>query len=226
MNPFLSMLIQRVPELLPVALMILMPVAAIFAWLRYRTGRMRLNLQATARLYKKVAGEALGDQLSSAAAFGFILHPRVLKMARERDDPLAFINSFKRARRYVRYESGRIVPSEGDDLLSFLAKARLLLAGSIVLLFLPWAALMAHRWLHFSNDAQVAIVLFQIAMWFITPAAVWVSDSLMHAHWLTQKFNERYPPAHPEPVLSIATANETAKPAVKRESKRARTPAS
>jgi hypothetical protein len=217
MNPLLTSLIQKVPELLPVALIIIAPVAAIFAWLRYRSGRMRLNLQATARLYKKVEKEALGDQMSSATAFGFILHPRVLKIARERDDPLAFINSFKRARRYVRYREGRIVPWDASGPLSFEARANILGIGSFVLLFAPWIALIGHRWIHFSQDMQVAIVLFQIVMWFATPASLWLSDSLRHAHWLTEKFDERYPPASSDPVVAITSAKRATRAAAKRD---------
>ncbi|QWF16958.1 hypothetical protein [Lysobacter capsici] len=219
MNPLLTSLIQQVPELLPIALMIVIPIMVIFGWLRYRTGRMRLDLQATARLYKKVANEPLGDQMSAAKAFGFIMHPRVLKIARERDDPLAFINSYKRARRYVRYEQGRIVSWNTSAPLSFKTQAMSLAWGSIGLLLLPWLTLVAHPWLPLSHDAQIAIVLFQILMWFATPAAMGVADNLMHAYWLTERFNERYPPAGPEPVVSIASTKRSTRSQVKQNEK-------
>lgn len=227
MNPstIASYAFEQVPELIPIALMIVIPIAAIFALLRYRTGRMRLNLQATARLYKKVANESLGDQMSTATAFGFIMHPRVLKIARERDDPLAFINSFKRARRYVRYDNGQIVSMRASAPLSFKALADLLRLGSVTLLFVPWIALVIHPWLHFSPNVQTVIVLTQVVMWFVTPAALWLADDLMHAHWLTTKFNERYPAASgAPPLVPITSAKRTTKSASKREEKRALPP--
>ena len=199
-------LIDQIPWLLPIALIILTPIAAIFAWQRFRSGRIRLNLQATARVYKKVSREPLGEQMAFMNAFGFSMHPRIIKLAREREDPEAFIYSYKRGRRHVCHADGRIASRTPDARFSLKARSRVLAIGSITLLFLPWLALILHPFLNFSLEIQTFVVLLQIVMWFVTPAALWVSDDLMHAHRLTEEFDKRYPAAQPATVASISDA--------------------
>ncbi|MBT2748585.1 MULTISPECIES: hypothetical protein [unclassified Lysobacter] len=199
-------LADQIPWLLPIALIILTPIAAIFAWQRFRSARMRLNLQSTARLYKKVSGELLGDQMAFMSAFGFSLHPRIIKLIREREDPEACVYSCKRGRRYICHANGRIASRTPDARISLKTRSRWLAGGSLTLLFLPWLALILHPLLNFSPEFQTLVVLTQIVMWFVTPVALWVSDDLMHAHWLCETFDKRYPPARPAPVLSMIDA--------------------
>lgn len=109
--PFSDKLLELNPWLLFVAV----PMAVSFAWLRIRESRLRISRQSSERLYLSSQGDPLADQLAANVAFSITIDNRILHMARQRENPLGFLQTFKQGRAYLRYKNDDRLGYSGES---------------------------------------------------------------------------------------------------------------
>lgn len=181
-------------ELYPWLLVPLLPVAVVFAWMKYRTGRLHLSEKGSWRFYRQVANEPLGIQFAANTAFGFLIDNRILDLARQRENPLGLLRDYKLARGYVRYGDRNFAQFASGRLLNFRRRADVLLFLTAAWMVGPWVfVLFAPVFAPMTQTTQFLLAGIGLTGCFFSPFFVYLHTAHLAAHRLLHELDERHP---------------------------------
>lgn len=181
-------------ELYPWLLALLLPVAGVFAWMKYRTGRLHLSEKGSWRFYRQIANEPLGIQFAANTTFGFLIDNRILDLARQRENPLGLLRDYKLARGHIRYGDQNFVQFASGRPLNFKRRANVLLFLTGAWMIGPWVfAVFAPLFAPMSQTTQLLLISVALMGCIFSPFFIYLHSAHLAAHRLLHELDERHP---------------------------------